>query len=781
MGFSHALPAHAALTLTSGDNATTTPNVATSITGFQIVGPDASTTPVKIHVTNGIVHVATVSGVTASGNGTATLNLSGTVANLNTALSSLTYTRSSTGTDTLEVALVNSDQIYFPDNGHVYQYVGSTLTWNVADTTAQTLTAYGAKGYLVTITSANENNFVKARLSGDAWIGASDVTTEGDWKWVTGPEAGTSFWSGTGGGHTVNSQYASWATGEPNDSDSNEDCGEEYVSSGAWNDLPCTGTTVSGYVAEFGSDADPATVVSKDVSIVTADVPAVTSLTPATGATAASTSANLVIGFSKTVTGDTGTILIRKTSDDSILDSIDVAGDHVTGNGTNTITVTPNVTFPEGTQLYVTVPSTAFKDADGNYFGGISDPTTWTFTTADITPPTISDIATTTATTTATVSWTTNEAASSQLWYSPDSSYASSTSETDTGPRVTSHSIPLSNLLACSLYHYEAVSRDAAGNAATSTGATFYTTGCPGGAAPSSSVSNTVDVSAPATTTLSDTGHTLTVETPANVTATSSSIVIQIKAMAADTVLGSIGTPSTALTRAADVVFDVTALIDGETTLDSFDTPVTITYHYTDADISGLDESTLSMYHYHDDAWLPLDDCSVDAASNTITCNAPSFSTFAIFGTPVASSSSHSSHPGGTSIQGQVANLTSMGKTAAADALKAEWPSLFPQVANASAPVATTASTSISSVRDLELGMTGSDVLALQKLLNANGFSLAASGVGSAGNETDYFGTLTQAAVAAYQKANGVTPTAGYFGPLTRASMTAKDISGLWW
>ncbi len=145
-------------------------------------------------------------------------------------------------------------------------------------------------------------------------------------------------------------------------------------------------------------------------------------------------------------------------------------------------------------------------------------------------------------------------------------------------------------------------------------------------------------------------------------------------------------------------------------------------------------------------------------------------------------SSRHSSHrsSGGSSVTTQVANLTSMGNTAAADALKAQWPQLFGSGAGSTG--STQPSTGIGmNVRDLELGMTGDDVLALQKLLNANGFPLAASGVGSAGSETDYFGSLTQAAVSAYQAANGVMPTAGYFGPLTRASMTAKGIAGLWW
>jgi peptidoglycan hydrolase-like protein with peptidoglycan-binding domain len=76
---------------------------------------------------------------------------------------------------------------------------------------------------------------------------------------------------------------------------------------------------------------------------------------------------------------------------------------------------------------------------------------------------------------------------------------------------------------------------------------------------------------------------------------------------------------------------------------------------------------------------------------------------------------------------------------------------------------------SVAFVRDLELGMEGEDVKALQQFLNDNDFTVATVGVGSPGNETDYFGSKTQAAVAKYQKAHDIAPTAGYFGPKTRA------------
>jgi peptidoglycan hydrolase-like protein with peptidoglycan-binding domain len=74
--------------------------------------------------------------------------------------------------------------------------------------------------------------------------------------------------------------------------------------------------------------------------------------------------------------------------------------------------------------------------------------------------------------------------------------------------------------------------------------------------------------------------------------------------------------------------------------------------------------------------------------------------------------------------------------------------------------------------RDLTLGSRGEDVRALQQYLNTHGFAVALSAEGSLGQETDYFGPATQAALARYQAANGIAPAAGYFGPLTRASVS---------
>jgi hypothetical protein len=75
--------------------------------------------------------------------------------------------------------------------------------------------------------------------------------------------------------------------------------------------------------------------------------------------------------------------------------------------------------------------------------------------------------------------------------------------------------------------------------------------------------------------------------------------------------------------------------------------------------------------------------------------------------------------------------------------------------------------------RDLAVGSTGADVKALQIYLNAHGFLVAKSGPGSPGNETTKFGAATKAALAKWQVSVGVSPTSGYFGPKSRALISA--------
>lgn len=106
--------------------------------------------------------------------------------------------------------------------------------------------------------------------------------------------------------------------------------------------------------------------------------------------------------------------------------------------------------------------------------------------------------------------------------------------------------------------------------------------------------------------------------------------------------------------------------------------------------------------------------------------------------------------------------------------LQAQIQSLLAQIAQLQAQLSglsggAAPSVSCNFARTLTLGVVGDDVKCLQRYLNGAGHQVAASGAGSPGNETTYFGSLSQAAVAKWQAANGVAPAVGYFGPISRA------------
>lgn len=84
------------------------------------------------------------------------------------------------------------------------------------------------------------------------------------------------------------------------------------------------------------------------------------------------------------------------------------------------------------------------------------------------------------------------------------------------------------------------------------------------------------------------------------------------------------------------------------------------------------------------------------------------------------------------------------------------------------------AQSTCSFTRDLYVGVSaGEDVRCLQRFLNASGFTIAASGVGSSGSETTIFGELTRQAAIRWQTAQGIGPATGTWGPASRGKYNA--------
>ena len=114
--------------------------------------------------------------------------------------------------------------------------------------------------------------------------------------------------------------------------------------------------------------------------------PTVTTLSPIDNAVEVALSSNLVITFNEDISKGTGDILIKKASDDSTFETVDVTTGQVTISGA-VATINPSANFGIGIEYYVEIPNTVFKDVGNNVYEGISDKTSWSFTSLANTAP----------------------------------------------------------------------------------------------------------------------------------------------------------------------------------------------------------------------------------------------------------------------------------------------------------------------------------------------------------------------------------------------------------
>ena len=162
---------------------------------------------------------------------------------------------------------------YLASTDHYYDYVPANLiTWTDAKVAAEAMDYFGLQGYLATLTIPDEGQISGELSPGTGWIGASDAGAEGVWKWMTGPEAGTTFWNGNENGSVAPGMYENWNTGEPNNYNGGEDYAHITYNTGipgSWNDLPNntnsqpTDYQAKGFVIEYGgTPGDPVLNIS---------------------------------------------------------------------------------------------------------------------------------------------------------------------------------------------------------------------------------------------------------------------------------------------------------------------------------------------------------------------------------------------------------------------------------------------------------------------------------------------------------------------------------------
>jgi hypothetical protein len=148
-------------------------------------------------------------------------------------------------------------------NNHWYEVITNlNITWTAADALpGATVPSFG---YLATITSKEENAFITGLLTDPSstnvnwgwWLGGSDAASEGNWKWVRGPESGSAF------------SYTNWRSNEPNDDAAlggNADFltirwEKDGDARGTWADRPIGSTKTIGYVVEYDQIPIPGAV-----------------------------------------------------------------------------------------------------------------------------------------------------------------------------------------------------------------------------------------------------------------------------------------------------------------------------------------------------------------------------------------------------------------------------------------------------------------------------------------------------------------------------------------
>ena len=255
---------------------------------------------------------------------------------------------------------------------------------------------------------------------------------------------------------------------------------------------------------EFDFRQDPSHWNLDGISVTAAvdtTPPVLTSVSPTDNSTGVAANSNIVLTFSETVVPGSGNIVIRN-SNGTVAQSIAVTDTSQVSFSGNQVTINPSSDLAAGSGYYVNIASGVIRDVAGNNYAGISNSTSFNFTTdapVDTTPPVLTSVSPTDNSTgvaansniVLTFSETVVPGSGNIVIRNSNGTVAQSIAVTDTsqvsfsGNQVTIN--PSSDLAAGSGYYVNIASgviRDVAGNnyAGISNSTSFnFTTAAPGG------------------------------------------------------------------------------------------------------------------------------------------------------------------------------------------------------------------------------------------------------------------------------------------------------------
>lgn len=145
--------------------------------------------------------------------------------------------------------------VYSAETGKFYKHFSTGVDATTAQSNATSEQLNGVNGQLITIRSA-EDQRIAAELAAaggdDIWLGATDSTVEGEWRWLEGNSESDQFWEGDQNGYSVNGELVNWLAGKPDSGSGNEDAIALRDQDGFWDDNQ-SGLS-NHYVVEWDAD-----------------------------------------------------------------------------------------------------------------------------------------------------------------------------------------------------------------------------------------------------------------------------------------------------------------------------------------------------------------------------------------------------------------------------------------------------------------------------------------------------------------------------------------------